>query len=179
MTKFEQISLILSGIQTLVIVLSLLAVWRQLKQFNYNIQDNAYTKHLEDYSQLTKILLDKPELNEIFYSKNPIFQNLNKSEKDFYNYSALAAGFLERLWTLRQKGAIEVSTWNTWELWFIEQWFPLNEFETFWQIEGKYFLPGFFDEINQKYKIFKAEKQEFFNKNKYEIVSNQDNLLEI
>lgn len=58
MSNFESLSLVLAAVQTIAIVGSLYAVWRQLKQFNLNMQQDAYSRHIEDYSRITLLLID-------------------------------------------------------------------------------------------------------------------------
>lgn len=159
MTNFESLSLVLAAVQTIAIVGSLYAVWRQLKQFNLNMQHDAYSKHIEDYARITQLLIDKPVLNEIFYSKNLDFGKLPAVEKDFYNYLAIAIGFLERLYLLYKKGVTDKDTWAAWERWFTEQWFPLEIFEVFWKNEGPYFITPFYEHVNIVYAEFKKRAQ--------------------
>jgi|ERR1051325_10211786 hypothetical protein len=158
MTTFEKVSLVFTAVQTIAVVVTLLALWKQLKQFNRNMEDSAYAQHLDDYSRLTQLLIDKPALNDIFYSNAAHFRQLSANEKDFYNYIALAFGFLERLWTLHQKKMIDDHTWKTWDEWFEEQWFPLQVFDIFWQNEGRYFHGGFHDYIELKYNSFNTKR---------------------
>ncbi len=135
----------------LVSIIGFLVLIRQLKQFNQNMQYDAYSKNIDDYSRLTQLLIEKPHLNKFFYSANAEFGKLKDEEKDFYNYIGLSLGFLERLFTLYKKGWIDQVSYGAWERWFTEQWFSLEVFKVFWEKEGKYFNEDFTEEMNKKY----------------------------
>jgi hypothetical protein len=103
----------IGGIGTLVVsIVGFFILIRQLRQFHQNMQYDAYSKHIEDYSRITQLLIEKPHLNKFFYSANPEFGKLKDEEKDFYNYLGLSLGFLERLFTLYKKGWIDDITWS-------------------------------------------------------------------
>jgi hypothetical protein len=97
----------------------------------------AYEKHIEEYSRITQLLIERPHLNKEFYSRNPEFLALPPEAQDFYNYLALAFGFQERLWVSYSKGSTDKVVWDSWDRWFAEQWFPLELFAIFWRNEGK------------------------------------------
>lgn len=154
----------LSIVQTIVVVASLYALWHQLRQFNQNMQYEAYTRHMDDYSRLTEILIEKPELNQLFYCSNSDFAKLENTEKDYYNYLGLAVGFLERLYMFHQKRWSDEQTWVAWELWVTEQWFPQKVFDIFWKNEGHYFVKPFYEWLNKKYLAYKTNQNSLPNK---------------
>jgi hypothetical protein len=157
MTLFETLSIVFGGIQTLAIIVSLFAVWRQLKQFNENMRYDAYSKHVEDYSKVSELLISHPDLNAIYYSQQPEVNQLAEKEKSFYNFVALVMGFYERLYNLRYKKQwIDEPTWKTWELWLIGQWFPLKEFDVFWRSERGWWTPDFAEYIDKKYSEYQS-----------------------
>lgn len=158
MADSESIGLAFTVMQTLLIVASLVAVWWQLKQANDIAKVHAYEKHMEDYSHITRMLIEKSDLNEIFYSKNPDFLKLSPQERDFYNYLGLAFGFQERLWVSYDKGLTDDKTWESWDRWFAEQWFPLEIFGVFWSHEGRYFITPFYEAVNAKYETYKRKQ---------------------
>ena len=151
----EILTLTFTAVQTLVIVSSLVALWRQLKQANEIAKVHAYEQHMEDYSRITQLLIEKPHLNETFYARNPDFLKLSPQERDFYNFLGLAFGFQERLYVSYKKDLTDKDTWESWERWFAEQWFPLEIFAVFWKHEGHYFITDFYDVVTAKYEKFK------------------------
>jgi hypothetical protein len=148
----------IGSISTLIVsIVGFLILIRQLKQFNQNMQYDAYSKHVGDYSRVSELLIEKPQLNDIYYSKNPAVANLRGNEKDFYNFLALVVGFYERLYVLRfRTGWIDEKAWSTWERWLIEQWFPLDLFELFWRNEKGYADVDFAQYIDNKYEQYRA-----------------------
>jgi hypothetical protein len=150
--KIEELSLLLTAVQTLIIVLSFIGVIWQLRQFNQNMRYDAYSKAVEDYSRISEVLIDKPYLNKIFYSSNADFNKLDDIQKDFYNYLALTFGFLERIYLLFKKGWINQKTWDSWERWLTQGWFHLDLFEIFWKNERENFNVDFYKYVDKKYK---------------------------
>ena len=91
MTTFEVLSLVLGGITAVIIAGTLYALWRQLRQFNENMKFSAYSKHTHDYSRVSELLIEHPELNKLYYSRDADVSGLSQDEQTFYNYIARMA----------------------------------------------------------------------------------------
>ena len=153
--KPEEWTLILTVVQTIVIVLSLMALIWQLRQFTRSLQHDAYSRAIEDYSQIAGHLLDKPQLNQFFYEDNTDFQALTGDQKDFYNYLGLSFALFERIYLLARQGSIQPRIWDSWERWLIDGWFRLRLFDTFWRRERTFFTTDFYEFVDRKYAEFK------------------------
>lgn len=119
------------------------------------MQNDAYSKVIEDYCRVSQTIIDKPHLNKHFYADHPNFVTLDSSQQDFYNYLALFIGVLERAYILYRKGWIDEQTWMTWEKWLCEHWFRLELFEFFWKSERLFFTVDFYQHIDNRYDKFK------------------------
>ena len=146
--KPEQWIMILTAVQTVTIVLSFAALIWQLRQVNRSLQQDAYARAIEDYSQMMGHLLDKPKLNRFFYEGNTDFEALPDDQKDFYNYLALSFALFERIYLLSRKGSVEPHIWASWERWLTEGWFRPKLFETFWTNEGTFFTADFYEFVD-------------------------------
>jgi hypothetical protein len=155
----EQISLILTAIQTIIIVLTFIGIIWQLRQFNRNMRNDAYSKAIEDHSRISQILIDKPQVNKEFYANNADFKNLDSAQQDFYNYLALSIGLLERIFLLFKKGWIDQETWEAWERWLIQHWFHIGLFELFWENERRFYSMSFYQYVDEKYQQYKKAQQ--------------------
>lgn len=120
MTQFETYSLILGVVQAVAIVISLVALWWQLRQFNENMKCDAYARHVEDYSRVSELLIEHPELARIYHQGQGEVDDLNDEDKKFYNFVALVIGYYERLFNLHRRGWIDDKTWASWEVWLVE-----------------------------------------------------------
>lgn len=151
MTQFETYSLILGVVQAVAIVISLVALWWQLRQFNENMKCDAYARHVEDYSRVSELLIEHPELARIYHQGQGEVDDLNDEDKKFYNFVALVIGYYERLFNLHRRGWIDDKTWASWEVWLVEQWFPMEMFHRYWRNEGQWFHSDFDHFISRKY----------------------------
>lgn len=155
--KTEDWTLVLGIVQTVVIILSFGALVWQLFQVNRNLKQDAYSRAIEDHSQMVNRLLEKPRLNRFFYEGVKDFEILNADEKDFYNYIALSFTLFERIYLLSRRGAVEPQIWSSWEKWLVEGWFRLQLFEIFWKNEGVFFTEDFREFIQNRYEEFKSD----------------------
>jgi uncharacterized membrane protein YccC len=80
--NLQELNLTLSLIETGAIVLSLALVFYQLREVSRGLKENAYDRAVDDYSQMMVQLLDKPNLNKLFYEENAVFKELNDDQKD-------------------------------------------------------------------------------------------------
>ena len=160
MTQVETLSLWFSGVQTVAIVISLFALWRQLRQFNENMRYDAYSKYVEDASRVSELLLTHPKLNAIYFSQQSEVSKLDDEQKDFYNFLALVLGFCERLYNLTfNKKWGDEATWKTWDTWLTVQWFPIALFEVYWRNEKLWYTVDFRNWIDRRYEQYQAEKR--------------------
>jgi hypothetical protein len=157
--KIEDWTLILSAVQTIAIVLSFAALIWQLRQVNSSLQQDAYSKAIEDYSQMMNHLLQKPNLNRFFYEGIAEFESLSDDEKDFYNYMALSFALFERIYLLANKGAVESGIWSSWERWLADAWFRPKLFEIFWKNERTFFTADFCKLVDTKFTEYKSANQ--------------------
>lgn len=146
--------LILMALQTLVFASTFIGLMWQLRRINQSMHNDAYAKAIEDYYRITELLLEKPQLNRLFYSNNPEFSALNSDHQDFYNYLALSAGFLERIYLLFKQGWVDQKTWESWERWLTQHWLKFELFGFFWKSERIYFGDDFCEYVDQKYAQF-------------------------
>jgi hypothetical protein len=158
MVSLEVVSIWLSAIQTVVVVLTLVGVIWQLRQFNRNMQNDAYAKVVEDYCRVSHALIERPHLNKLFYSDHVDFAALDSAQQDFYNYLAIFMGVLERAYLLFRKGWIDEQTWSTWERWLVQHWFRLDLFERFWKAERLFFTVDFYCYVDGKYAAFRRRE---------------------
>ncbi len=154
--KPEEWTLILTAVQTVVIVLSFAVLIWQLRQVTRNLQQDAYSRAIEDYTEIAGHLLEKPQLNQFFYEDNAAFQALTADQKDFYNYLGLLFALFERIYLLARRGSIEPRIWASWERWLVDGWFRLRLFDTFWQHERTFFTTDFYEFVDRKYQEFKS-----------------------
>jgi hypothetical protein len=154
--KTEEWTLVLTAVQTIVIVLSFAALIWQLRQVARSLQQDAYSRAIEDYTEIAGRLLDKPQLNKFFYEDNTAFQALTDDEKDFYNYLGLSFALFERIYLLAQRGSIDSRIWASWERWLTDGWFRSRLFDTFWQNERTFFTTDFHEFVDSKYHHFKT-----------------------
>ena len=131
--KPEEWTLILTVVQTIVIVLSLMALIWQLRQFTRSLQHDARPRAIEDYSQIAGHLLDKPQLNQFFYEDNTDFQALTETKRTFTTTLGSSFALFERIYLLARQGSIQPRIWDSWERWLIDGWFRLRLFDTFWR----------------------------------------------
>lgn len=149
--KTEQLTVILMAVQTLIFSLTLAGLIWQLRRLNQSIRNDAYSNAIDDYYRITQLLLEKPQLNRIFYSGNAEFGGLNSDHQDFYNYLALSMGFLERIYLLFKQGWVDRATWESWERWLTLHWFQLEPFDLFWKNEGAFYSVDFRKYVDEKY----------------------------
>lgn len=159
MSEFEKLSLVLGAVQAIAIIVSLFALWWQMRQVNENMKCDAYARHVEDYSRVSELLIEHPELAKAYHARQTEVDSLSDDNKKFYNFIALVIGFYERLHNLHKRGWIDQPTWATWEVWLVEQWFPLELFEIFWRNEEKWNNADFARFIDQKYNEYSLGKK--------------------
>lgn len=153
----QVLSLMFNAIQTLIITISLGLLIYQLKQFNQNLQQDAYTK-LADYSmKINELVLQGKPLADQLYQHHTDYLELSNDQKDLYLYLALIFGLCERLYLLFIMKGINRKTWAAWERWLTEAIFPLDVFETFWQIERTWYHEDFSNYIDRSFKIYKSQ----------------------
>jgi hypothetical protein len=155
--NLQELNLTLSLIETGAIVLSLALVFYQLREVSRGLKENAYDRAVDDYSQMMVQLLDKPNLNKLFYEENAVFKELNDDQKDFYNYMALSFALFERIFLLWKKGDIEPHIWDSWERWLTE-WFRPQLFVVFWSHERTFFTIDFYQFVDQQYQEFEESR---------------------
>jgi hypothetical protein len=139
----EQWTVLLTGIQTFIVILSFAALIWQMRQLNRTLRQDAYARAIEDYSQMGNYLMDKPHLNRFFYAGNPVVEALNDEEKDCYNYVALVMTLFERIYLLNSKGNLDHEIWESWERWLIHAWLPMTMFSVFWNAERQFYTTSF------------------------------------
>jgi hypothetical protein len=154
--KAEDLTLILSVIQTVVIVFTLVALIWQLRQVVRALQQDALSRAIDDYSQMMNHLLVKPNLNRFFYEGIKDFESLSDDQKDFYNYIALSITLFERIYLLAKKGAIEPTIWESWERWLTNGWFRVGLFQTYWANEKTFYTTDFCKYVDDKYEEFQS-----------------------
>jgi hypothetical protein len=142
-------SFIVNTIQTFVIVVSMIFVFFQVRQFNKTLHQDAYSKAVDYYVKTNELLLEKPALTKFFYAKNEGFLQLTEEERDFYNYLGLIVGFYEHLYLLSLKKWIDHRTWESWERWLAQSVLPAELFKVFWKNEGELFHVGFYQYVNE------------------------------
>lgn len=143
-------------VQAIGTVLTFGALIFQLRKINSNLQHDAYSRTIEDYSQMVNQFLVKPELSSFFYEGIKEFEDLTEEEKDFYNYISLSMTLFERIYLLSKKGSLEPEIWKSWEHWLIIGWFRLKLFETYWRTEREFFTKSFQEFVDNKLKEFKS-----------------------
>lgn len=139
----EQWTVLLTGIQTVIVILSFTTLIWQMRQLNRRLRQDAYARAIEDYSQMGSYLMVKPHLNGFLYAGNPVVEALNDEEKDCYNYVALVMTLFERIYLLKSKGNLDNEIWESWERWLIQTWLPMNMFNLFWDAERQFYTTRF------------------------------------
>ena len=157
--RTEQLTVILMAVQTLIFILTLSGLIWQLRRLNQSIRNDAYSKAIDDYYRITQLLLEKPQLNRIFYSGNPDFSGLNSDHQDFYNYLALSMGFLERIYLLFKQGWVDRGTWESWERWLTFHWLQFELFELFWKNESAFYSVDFCKYVDERYEGFARRRK--------------------
>jgi hypothetical protein len=155
----QVLSLILNALQTLIITISLGLLVYQLKQFNRNLQQDAYTKLAEYSMKIAELLLQDKELANEFYQRNRDYLKLNNAKKALYDYMGLIFGLYERLYLLFKMKGINQKTWRAWDKWLVDVIFPLDLFGIFWMNEGTSYHEDFCEYVRKKYKIYKTSKR--------------------
>lgn len=155
--KTEDWALIMTIVQTVVTILTFGALIWQLIKVNATLRQDAYSRAVEDYTQMMNRLLEKPKLSNFFYEGIKSFEELSDDEKDFYNYIALSATLFERIYLLSNKGSLDPEIWQSWERWLIDGWFRVKLFETFWVGEGQFFTKSFQEFVNRELDKFKSK----------------------
>lgn len=145
------LSFIATALQTLIVFISVILFYHQLKQFNQTLHQDAYSKAVDYYVKTNELLIEKPSLTRFFYSTNPDFFHLNQDQQDFYNYLGLILGFFEHLYLLSKKGWVDSKTWESWERWLIIVIFPTDIFDVFWKNERVLFHVDFYKYVDKKY----------------------------
>lgn len=152
--KTEDLTLVLTAIQTIVILFTFAALIWQLRQVVRALQQDALSRAIDDYSQMMSHLLVKPTLNRFFYQGIKDFESLSDDQKDFYNYIGLSITLFERIYLLAKKGAIEPAVWESWERWLTNGWFRIELFPIYWANEKTFYTAEFCKFVDDKYEEF-------------------------
>jgi len=155
MTSYERSYLLLMAFQTVVFALSAAVVGWQLRQFRKSMNYQAYHRHVDEFSRMSQLLLEKPHLNALFQA-GPKPGEGPDIERDCYIYLGLCLGCFENVFVLRKKKWSDEEAWLAWERWFCERWFTLPLFHTFWSHEKSYYLREFQTYVNDKLREQKA-----------------------
>lgn len=157
--KTDELIALLTLIQTTFIFLTFVCLVWQLKKLRQSMRQDAYSRAIEDYYQMTNRLIDKPCLNQFFYKGNSDFQALDKPAQDFYNYLALSFALFERIFLLSTKKEIEPRIWASWKRWLIDAWFRADHFDIFWRHERTFFTTDFTAFIDREYQQFTIQNK--------------------
>jgi hypothetical protein len=147
----EVISVILTAIQTCIIVISAILLLYQLRQFYHNLRQDSYGKQLEFSLRINELLLHNKSVADQFYQNNMDYKNLNDAQKDFYNYLNLTFCLYERLNLLFRAKRVEKKAWEAWERWLVQSIFHLDLFKLVWKSERFSFHEDFCRYVDTKY----------------------------
>jgi hypothetical protein len=143
-------SFVLTIIQTLVVIISVILFLYQLRQFDHNLRQDVYTKLAEYSIQINEFLLHNRSVSNQFYQKNADYRSLDDTQRDLYNYLAIMLGLYERLYLLFQAKRIDQKIWASWERWLVQVIFPLGLFQIIWRNERTMYHEDFYNYIDIK-----------------------------
>jgi type III secretory pathway component EscS len=151
----ETLTLILSVIQTVAIVASVVGLMWQLKQLKWTILSTDDYKILDFYVKINEVLFNRLTILKYFPAKG-INQLNNDEEKESYLYLSLIMSYFEYIFYLHREKRIEDKTWEPWEKWVVETFMPSDLFKTFWEHEQAYLTEEFRDYVNEKHSEVRA-----------------------
>src|SRR4051812_46439614 len=116
----QSMLLIVNAAQDLLVIISILVLVYQLKQFNQSLRQDAYARTAEYSIELHKLTMHKKPLADLLLQHNTDYLKLNNAQKDFYTYLSLVFGILERLYLMYRVKGIDQKTWKAWEKWLVK-----------------------------------------------------------
>lgn len=158
MTLYERSYLVLMVIQTVVLALSAAFVAWQLRQFGKSMNYQTYHRHVDQFSRMSQLLLEKPHLNSLFRAEAKPGEDPD-IERDCYIYLGLCLGCFENVFVLRQQEWRDEEAWLAWERWFCERWFTLPLFQVFWGNEKSYYVKKFQEYVDDKLRAVPAHSE--------------------
>lgn len=125
--------------QTVVLTVTLLIFILQFRSQEKAVKDAAYQKVLDDYNDVVRTLVERPELNILLdelVKAGPVTaqqsQQLSAEDKVVRSYYLMVYGLLERAYILYEKRWIDAGAWQEWETWLAD----LAKRRTFIQIHS-------------------------------------------
>jgi hypothetical protein len=110
--------------QTVVLTITLIVFILQLRSQTQAIKDAAYQSVLNDYNDIMRAQLSRPEISELLDdvirsgrgAEFPMPQ-LSHDEKILRSYIMMIYSLFERVYILREKEWIDEASWREWATW--------------------------------------------------------------
>ncbi len=142
-------------VQTVVLTLTLLIFILSFRSQNKAIKEQAYGKVLDDYGDMMRMLLDRPELHafqvELFNRnrrpRGPEQKSYSREDMVIRNYVIMLYGFFERVFFLYKRKWIDEETWRQWAA-FLEVVCAHPVFRDVHQSSGEMFDKPFVDYVD-------------------------------
>jgi hypothetical protein len=110
--------------QTVVLGVTMGILILQFRSQERATKEAAYQKVLDDYNDVIRTLVDRPELHVLLddlVKTSPVaaqgWRSLSADEKYIWTHFMMIYALLERVYLLFAKGWIDRSTWQEWETW--------------------------------------------------------------
>src|SRR5437763_8278082 len=110
--------------QTVVLAITLIVFIVQLRSQTQAIKDAAYQGVLNDYTDIVRTLIDRPEIAELMDDlrrTDPAVESqvppIPPEKRIVRSYLLLLYGLFERVYILRDKKWIDEASWQEWVVW--------------------------------------------------------------
>jgi hypothetical protein len=119
MTEITDPVVLSTIVQTTVVTLTLVVFILSFRSQNKAIQEQAYQKVMDDYSDAIRMLSDRPELSsfqaELFnLNRGTERKTLSREDLVIRNFVVMMYGFFERVYSLYRRKWIDEETWRQW-----------------------------------------------------------------
>ena len=110
--------------QTIVLTITLIVFILQLRSQTQAIKDAAYQGVLDDYNDIMRAQLSRPEISELLddiirtgRAAEMEMPQLSHEEKILRSYIMMIYSLFERVYILREKEWIDEASWREWATW--------------------------------------------------------------
>jgi hypothetical protein len=104
-------------VQTAVLSLTLLIFILSFRSQNKALQEQAYQKVLDDYTDIIRMQASTPELFKFqmeLFNRTGLGRDLTREDMVIRNYVIMIYGFFERVHLLYRRKWIDADTWKQW-----------------------------------------------------------------
>lgn len=134
--SYQVAELLLSCVQAVGVVASLLFAGWQLSRNRAILERDSYERLSREYQALLWVVVDHPHLDRVWERLSDVdtekfstglsgdqlwgvWHSMSREEKDCYRYTRSALEIFERAWQLRDAKHIDSETWGKWTEWMV------------------------------------------------------------